>query len=68
MPDNQENQGSIAKASPTDAKAAIISNVTEETGSTDASPNETDGKARSGFSPDDEVEYVQGHPIIRNGT
>lgn len=70
MADNNEgNHGPTAKAVPSDSKSIIISKVqvNEETGSADASPDETDSKARSGFSPDDDVEYVHGHPVIRNG-
>lgn len=74
MPDYDGNLASSAKADPAVPKAAIVSNVIEETGSaaedkkTEALPDEIDGKAPSGSSVDDDVEYLHGHPIIRNGT
>lgn len=74
MPDYEEFQASSAKVDLTVSKAAIVSDVTEETDTDaeakgiNASPEEIDGKAPSGSSGDDNVEYVHGHPVIRNGT
>lgn len=74
MPDYNGDLAASAKADPAVPKAAIVSNAIEETGSAaedkraEASPDEIDGKAPSGSSVDDDVEYVHGHPVIRNGT
>lgn len=74
MADYDRNLASSVKADPAASKAATISNAVEETGTaaedktTEASPDEIDGKAPSGSSVDDDVEYVHGHPVIRNGT
>lgn len=65
---------SSAKADPAVSKATMGSNAIEETGSAaedkraEASPDEIDGKAPSGSTVDDDVDYVNGHPVIRNGT
>lgn len=68
MPDHDGNKAS-ATAIPAASKAQVINNVTaaEDNGG-EASPDEIDGKLPSGSSVDDDVEYVQGHPVIRNGT
>lgn len=72
MPDYDGNEAS-AKVNPKASKVPIVSKVTEETNTaaedarTGSSPDETDGKAPSGPSVDDDVEYVHGHPVIRNG-
>lgn len=74
MPNYDGNLASSAKANPAVPKAAIVSNVVEETGTAaedkrpEASPDEIDAKAASGSPADDDVEYVHGHPVIRNGT
>lgn len=74
MPDYDRNLASSTKADPAVSKAAPVSDVTEQTGTaaenkrTEASPDEIDGKAPIGSSIDDDVEYVHGHPVIRNGT
>lgn len=68
MPDYEGNKAS-AKAIPAGSKAPVISDVTaaEDNGGGE-SPDEIDGKLPSGSSVDDDVEYVHGHPVIRNGT
>jgi hypothetical protein len=73
MPDKDGDQTGSARADPTVSKVAVIGDVTEETDTaahdkeTHASPDEIDAKAPSGSSGDDDVEYVHGHPVIRNG-
>ena len=74
MPNYDGSKSSSAKADAVVSKAAVVSNVSEETGTAaedktaEAEPDEVDGKAPSGSSVNDDVEYVHGHPIIRNGT
>lgn len=70
MPDSDGDQKLSSQADLATSKAAVISNVTEETDAAardKTSPDEIDGKVPSGSSGDDDVEYVHGHPIIRNG-
>lgn len=73
MSDYDRNLSSSTKADPAVSKAAIIGNVTEQTGTaaedkrTEETPDEVDGKAPVFSSIDDDVEYVHGHPVIRNG-
>lgn len=68
MPDYDGNKAP-ATAMPAASKAQVINNVTaaEDNGGGE-SPDEIDGKLPSGSSVDDDVEYMQGHPVIRNGT
>lgn len=70
MPDNDGDQTSSTQADLATSKVAVISNVAEETDTATHdknSPDEIDGKVPSGSSRDDDVEYVHGHPVIRNG-
>lgn len=74
MSNYDENLATSAKVDPGTPKAPIASNVTEgvdlavEDKTTEVPPDDIDGKAPSGSSVDDDVEYVHGHPVIRNGT
>lgn len=74
MSNHDGNLATSAKVDPATPKAPILSNVTEGAGlavedkTTEAPPDDIDGKAPSASSVDDDVEYVHGHPVIRNGT
>lgn len=73
MPDYQGNLASSAEVDPAVGKAPVVTNVTEgsdaavEDMTGKASSIEINGKIASGASVDDGVEYVHGHPVIRNG-
>lgn len=70
MPDSDGDQKPSSQADLATSKAAVISDVAEETNTAahdKTSPDEIDGKVPSDSSGDDDVEYVHGHPVIRNG-
>ncbi|KAI3390955.1 hypothetical protein diail_8329 [Diaporthe ilicicola] len=76
MPDYDRHDTPSGAVKSSFSKAPAASNLTETDArwissdkGTEESPNETDGKGlNDSLAPaDDEVEYVHGHPVIRNG-
>lgn len=73
MPDYQGDLASLAEVDPAVGKAPVVTNVTEGSDATvgdktgKASSIKINGKIASSSSVDDGVEYVHGHPVIRNG-